>query len=179
MSSNFSISDWTAIAEHHRQHLTPAGPLDAHHRAQIAQAEEQIATLNATVHKAEMRQRALALADNDTSKRKKSLFKWVIEKRGAIENVCSLLEEVRYYIVHELAHDPDSLSPLTPAIIQAQIGAPHSAQWRDFQLRVIKKLKDQGSFGPGENNEMSDFEDTAGGCDEIVHEAAFAVLEGK
>lgn len=179
MPSNFSISEWTAIAEHHRQHLMPAGPLEAHHRAQIAHAEEQLATMNATAHKAEMRQRALALADNDTSKRKKSLFKWVIEKHGAIENVCGLLEEVRYYIVHELAHDTASFPHLTPAVIHAQIGAPHSAQWRDFQLRVIKKLKDQGSFGPDEDNKMSDFEDTASGCDEIVQDAAFAVLEGK
>lgn len=175
MSSNFSISDWTAIAEHHRQHLMPAGPLEAHHRAQIAHAEKQIADLNATAHKAEMRQRALALADNDTSKRKKSLYKWVIEKRGVIENVCNLLEEVRTYMMDE--HMLASYPHLSPAIIQAQIGAPHSAQWRDFQLRVIKKLKDQGSFGPGEDNEMYDFEDTASGCDEIVHEAAFAVLE--
>jgi hypothetical protein len=183
---SFSLSDWQAIAEHHRQQLA-SGVLNAYHRAQITYAERQFASMSATIHKAELRQRALALADTVSSKRKKSLFKWVVEKRNAVENVCSILEELRPYLMTfnasagagpPLAYDLDDVNPaFTPAFLQAQCGAPHSDQWRNFQLRVIKQLLDDGSFGPHENNEMCDFEDTASGCDEIVQEAAFAVLE--
>jgi hypothetical protein len=174
---SFSLSDWQAIAEHHRQQLA-SGVLNAYHRAQITYAERQFASMSATIHKAELRQRALALADTVSSKRKKSLFKWVVEKRNAVENVCNILEELRPYLMTLDSEGERDVNPaFTPAFLQAQCGAPHSDQWRNFQLRVIKQLLDDGSFGPHENNEMCDFEDTASGCDETVQEAAFAVLE--
>jgi hypothetical protein len=174
---SFSLSDWQAIAEHHRQQLA-SGVLNAYHRAQITYAERQFASMSATIHKAELRQRALALADTVSSKRKKSLFKWVVEKRNAVENVCNILEELRPYLMTLDSEDEDDdVNPaFTPAFLQAQCGAPHSDQWRDFQFRVIKQLLDDGTFAP-HGGELCDFEDTASGCDETVQEAAFAVLE--
>lgn len=164
MTMTMSLSEWSAVAEHHRQNLGSA--LGRYHQQQLDIAEAACRRILATEHAATMRQRALALADNDTSKRKKSLYKWVIEKRDAVENICGILETCR-----------DALLDCRGPAILSQIGAQDSDQWRDFQIRVIKKLKDDGSFEPSEFNEMNDFEDTASGCDEIVWASAMAVLE--
>uniref|UniRef100_A0A6C0KYM2 Uncharacterized protein n=1 Tax=viral metagenome TaxID=1070528 RepID=A0A6C0KYM2_9ZZZZ len=175
---SFSLSDWQAIAEHHRQQLT-SGTLNAYHRAQIAYAEKQFASLSGAVHMADLHQRALALADTLPSKRKKALFKWLVEKHDAVENVCNILEDVRPYLMTlgSAGAEDNVNAAFTPAFIQAQCGMPNSDQWRDFQLRVIKQLLDDGSFGLHASHALCDFEDTASGCDETVQEAAFAVLE--
>jgi hypothetical protein len=56
------------------------------------------------------------------------------------------------------------------------LGGRDTLKWQEFKLRVIHYLHSQGSFHT-EGGGYDDFEDTAGGCDEITWDAACYLLE--
>ena len=98
------------------------------------------------------------VAGLDESKKWK---KRALEKYSFVDNICDLLDELYYY----LYEDQDKKKE-----IRAIIGKKGTNKWIRFQVSVIKYLKDEGSI------EDEDYDDTANGCDEIVQDAAFDVL---
>jgi hypothetical protein len=58
------------------------------------------------------------------------------------------------------------------------LGGRHTFKWQEFKLRVVGYLYNRGSFGyEAAEQGYDDFEDTAGGCDEIAWNAACFLLE--
>jgi len=57
------------------------------------------------------------------------------------------------------------------------MGVCMSRKWQLFVLDVICQLKKQGCFEPDETGWVDNFEDTAGGCDEITWDAACLLIE--
>jgi hypothetical protein len=104
----------------------------------------------------------------DDSKKDKAAWNKLI-RRGLIENVQSILFEC-YPMLRNKSSNPDGYKAAR------EFGGRDSAKWQQFSLRVIHYLKVKGSFGIGTEYE-SDFEDTAGGCDEITWDAACYLLE--
>lgn len=141
-------------------------------KEQLAAAEQQLKTLFPdegriySVTDAEV----LALAKNDKVIFKRG-WKKIIDE-GLLDNVQSLLEECRDYFLQDDEHE----AGFTEAAKKV-MGTPNSKEWAPFTLDVIKHLKKQGSFGDGVEDEMNNFEDTAGGCDEVTQDAAIAVIE--
>jgi hypothetical protein len=87
---------------------------------------------------------------------------------GLVENVFGILEEC-YRSLRTKSSNPDGWKAARA------LGGRDTKKWQDFKLRVIKYLHDKGSFH-SENGTFDDYEDTAGGCDEITWDAALAVL---
>jgi hypothetical protein len=85
-----------------------------------------------------------------------------------VENVSGILEEC-YRSLRTKSSNPDGWKAARA------LGGRETKKWQDFKLRVIKYLYEKGSFH-SENGTFDDFEDTAGGCDEITWDAALAVL---
>jgi len=58
------------------------------------------------------------------------------------------------------------------------LGSKDSLKFQQFMFKVIKRLFAEGSFGSDKDEYgFLNFEDTAGGCDEIAWNAGLAVLE--
>jgi hypothetical protein len=53
-----------------------------------------------------------------------------------------------------------------------------SAEWREFVFKLIQHLFKKKAFDE-EDGSIDDFDDTAGGCDEVVWNAAVELLEKK
>jgi len=117
---------------------------------QLAHARAQLET-----HKNKLNAQVIEMADKDTDAYKKG-WKEVIDQ-GLVGNVQGILEECYSHLCEEVP------------TAREQIGS------ETFLLKVIQKLKDEGSFGNVRDG-FDDFEDTAGGCDEITWDAALDLL---
>ena len=165
------IEDWRAIAAFHTeglakaeakiQELTSAAPAPA---AAAPQAEEQLLSRSA-VHA------LVAKMASDDSKKDKADWNKLI-KRGVIENIQGILLDC-YSSLRAKDSNPHGWKAAR------ELGGRDSVKWQQFGLRVIQKLYEQRAFGVGssENDGLDDFEDTAGGCDEITWDAAVELLE--
>ena len=144
----------------------------ASHKEQLAAAELQLKTLYPdegriySVSDAEV----LALAKKDKAIFKRE-WKRIIDE-GLVDNVQHILEECRDYFLYDDGHETEFREAA-----KRVMGAPNSKEWATFTLDVIKHLKKQGSFGDGVEDEMNNFEDTAGGCDEVTQDAAISIIE--
>ena len=164
---NSIIDEWRAIA--------------AYHTAALAQAEAKIAELSASgapppavaappvelhLSPTEFKHLVIQMGANDAKKAKAGWNKLIA--RGLIQNVQGILED---------CYDSLRLKDSNPEGWKAarELGARGSVKWQKFTLRVIQHLKAEGSFGVGTEYE-NDFEDTAGGCDEITWNAACHLL---
>jgi hypothetical protein len=110
----------------------------------------------------------LKMAAHDT-KGYKTEWKKIIE-RGMVDNVERILEECHEYFCSDFECD----SVINQSLLT--LGPSSGAKWKKFCVRVIQYLKVNGSFGTPEEG-LDDFEDTAGGCDEITQDAAIYLLE--
>ena len=130
----------------------------------ILSLEKQLADANSQLetHKNKLDAQVIKMADKDTAEYQNG-WKEVIEQ-GLVRNVECILEECYSHLCEE--------SPTA----REQMGEIGSETWELFLLKVIQKLKDQGSFGRDDEYGLDDFEDTAGGCDEITWDAALDVL---
>jgi len=84
--------------------------------------------------------------------------KFVTEEYGVVDNIVEILDE---------CYDPFVESFENPIPI---IGKFKSAEWREFQLKVIARLINPYKMG-------DNFGDTANGCDEIAWDAGIEVIE--
>jgi len=144
----------------------------ANYKRQLAAAEQQMKILYPdegriyTVNKDDV----LALAKNDTAAFNKAWKKIVDE--DLVKNIQNILEECHYYIINY-----DNNEEFVEKA-KKKMGAINSKEWASFTLEVITYLKNQGSFGdPSSKYGLDNFEDTAGGCDEITHDAVVDIIK--
>ena len=90
-------------------------------------------------------------------------------KAGIRENINSILEECR-----DVFTEKGQFEELTCKEVHAII-----KDWPTFCRKVYAHLKADGSFLSGDEHIFNDFEDTAGGCDEIVWDAACEIINKK
>jgi hypothetical protein len=109
----------------------------------------------------EMQRKALELFPEDAA------WKQIIDN-SLVENIASILSECYKSLLEELPN---------PNKTMAIMGSFGSRKWQLFVLDVICQLKKQGCFKPDETGWMDNFEDTAGGCDEITWDAACLLIE--
>lgn len=148
----------------------------ANHQAQLAVAEQQLKMLYPdegrifTVSEKDV----LALADGARPAFKKG-WKRIVCEEDLVENVQRILLECRDYFLSDGGED---MGENFLAAAKKKMGDLNSKEWATFTLEVIAHLYEQGSFGD-ENDEcgFDNFEDTAGGCDEVTQEAAIHVIE--
>ena len=152
-----TLDEWHAIADYHKKALAQA-------QAKIVEltpAEEKLLSRSA-VHA------LVAKMGADDSKKDKAEWNILI-KRGMIENVQGILWEC-YPSLRLKDSNPEGWKAAR------ELGARDGAKWQQFGLRVIERLKKQGCFGIGSADGLDDFEDTAGGCDEITWNVACELL---
>ena len=114
-------------------------------------------------------ERVLALADGLSPATKKE-WKRVVVKEDLVENVLYILEDC-----HGNLQDPKCVEDVAE-IAKERMGELRSLKWKEFAFCVIQYLWKNGSFGNLEDG-FDNFEDTAGGCDEITWNAALYLLE--
>ena len=144
----------------------------AFHREALTKAEKQLYDLECPPEtrpttKEVMRKRAIAMETRTAYKRN---WKMAIEQ-GLVENVQGILDECADY----LCHDKADFEAEFVAAAKARFGKAGSLQRQEFTLLVIKYLKHNGSFIDEEGG-FDDFEDTAGGCDEVTQDAAMYLI---
>ena len=101
----------------------------------------------------------------------KAGWRKLVTNRGMVENVFGILEEC-YPSLRTKSSNPEGWKAAR------ELGGRQTLKWQSFKLRVIEHLYKKGSFGsPDEEGGFQDFEDTAGGCDEVAWDAACYLLE--
>jgi len=162
------LNEWSAIADYHAAGLAQAhakiAELSVAPAAAAPQAQEQEKLLSRSAIHA-----LVAKMASDDSKKDKADWNKLI-KRGVFENVQGILLDC-YSSLRAEDSNPDGWKAAR------ELGGRDSVKWPQFTLRVIQKLKDQRAFNIGSENGLDDFEDTAGGCDEITWDAAVELLE--
>jgi hypothetical protein len=143
------------------------------HREALAKAEAQLYDLEfppetRPTTREVMRQRVIAM---EGRKAYKPSWKKAIE-RGLAENVQDILDDCADY----LYYDRDNPSEFIEAA-KERLGKANSLHRQEFTLLVIQYLHTKGSFYNEDTQDFDDFEDTAGGCDEITQEAAMYLIE--
>jgi hypothetical protein len=98
----------------------------------------------------------------------KASWKKFVNKGGVIPNVFRILEDC-YPSLRSKDSNEDGF------VAARALGGRDSLKWQEFKLRVIHYLTLHGSFHK-EGGGFDDFEDTAGGCDEITWDAACYLL---
>jgi hypothetical protein len=118
----------------------------------------------------QLRQEVIKMAATKDKKFKAGWRKLVNDAR-VVENVFGIIEEC-YPSLRTKDRNPEGWKAAR------ELGARDTLKWQSFKLRVIQYLYKDGSFGgPDEETGFNDFEDTAGGCDEIAWDAACYLLE--
>jgi len=160
MASTLPIDELRRTVAFHREALSKA-------EAALRDLEEPPETRPMT--KAVMMARAIAIENRTAFKLH---WKMAIE-RGLVENVQSILKECADY----LCHDEDDLGAEFVAAANVRFGKADSLQRQEFTLLLIKYLHRSGSFHCEATRDFDDFEDTAGGCDEVTQDAAIYLIE--
>ena len=132
----------------------------------VATEEEKLLTQN------QLRQEVIKIAANENKAYKSAWRKLVMQKySGVVENVFGILEDC-YWPLRTKSSNPEGWKAAR------ELGGRQTLKWQSFKLRVIQYLQNEGSFGsPDEEGGFNDFEDTAGGCDEIAWDAACHLLK--
>lgn len=101
---------------------------------------------------------------------KKVLAAWKrVLKEGLRHNISSILNECRDYFMED-----DAIDGMTPKQVHAVI-----KDWPAFCNELFASLKKDGSLISGDEHIFDNFEDTAGGCDEILQNKAIAFIQKK
>jgi len=118
--------------------------------------------------KAQLRQEVINLERRTAMK-----YGWkrFVNNRNVVENVFAILEDC-YPSLRLKDSNPEGWEAARA------LGGRHTFKWQEFKLRVVGYLYNRGSFGYEAAEEgYNDFEDTAGGCDEVAWNAACFLLE--
>ena len=94
-------------------------------------------------------------------------WKRFVNKGGLIPNVFGILEDCYSSLRSKDSNEEGFMAARA-------LGGRDTLKWQEFKLRVIHYLTVHGSFYT--NGGYDDFEDTAGGCDEITWDAACYLL---
>jgi len=132
----------------------------AYHKEQLAIAEKKIKELQPDV-------KSLVIAIETRNAYKRGWKKVVDE--GLFDNVSNILEECYAYLISSGEMEDEFI-----AKAKNMMGKIGSLKWQNFTLEVIKYLHKKGSFYC--DGEFDNFEDTAGGCDEITQDAVMDLI---
>ena len=144
--------------------LTELQKIVEYHRTELEKAETELNNL-----KEVMRSRVIAMENRLAYK-----YDWKrAVERGLVENVEGILEECADY----LCNDEDDLGAEFVAAAKLRFGKKNTLERQEFTLLVIQYLRSRGSFHCEETHLFDDFEDTAGGCDEVTQDAAMYLIE--
>jgi hypothetical protein len=139
-------------------------------RNQLAQIEGEIQKMEALKPTTDEPDQPLTIEimRNTVAKRSKST-KWtnfVKAAYGVVDNIITILDEC--YSPYK-----DYIKTTYPGKDYVSIIGPrHSKAWQMFQLKVIEELLDPNDFDTD-----YDYEDTAGGCDEVAWDAGLEVIK--
>ena len=130
-------------------------------RALAADLRKQLAEVESKIKAKEMDFNSQVAAMDECPVWKKR----AMDPHGFVYNVCELLNDGYQYMCEEYGGKT----------LRSVAGKPGTDKWEDFQLRVIQHLKDTGVFGS--DDYFEDFEDTAGGCDEVLQDETDNVIK--
>ena len=125
-------------------------------KSQLADVQNKIANLKPKPTIDDMRQTVASWYEC------KKWKKFVSKEYGVVDNIVDILDDCYEPFVDSIEEEFPDKDP------KSIIGKFKSAEWREFQLKVITKL-----INP---SKMDDFEDTANGCDEIAWDAGLEVI---
>ena len=168
LANQMSLIDLEALQAHVASLISsfpPAADAAAASAAAAAtEVEEKLLTQN------QLRQEVIKMAATK-GKAFKAGWRKLVTNRGMVENVFGILEEC-YPNLRTKSSNPEGWKAAR------DLGGRQTLKWQSFKLRVIEHLYEKGSFGsPDKEAGFQDFEDTAGGCDEITWDAACHLLE--
>jgi hypothetical protein len=114
----------------------------------------------------------------------KSKWKRHVAKGNLLPNMQSILDEQTYrsYLDMDLPENPTE-EQKREAEERSQkfklyLGPFGDLKWQEFVLKIIHNLLKAGAFRDRhEEDGYDDFEDTAGGCDELTWDAGMKILE--
>jgi len=144
--------------------LTELKEIVAHHRTELEKAE-------AALHDREdgIKMRVIAMENRRAYK-----YDWKrAVERGLVKNVQRILDESADY----LCHDEDDLGAEFVVAAKQRFGKEDTPEREEFCILVIHYLRSRGSFHCENTRTFDDFEDTAGGCDEVTQNAAMYLIE--
>ena len=160
LANQMSLIDLEALQAHVASLISGFPPA----AAAATEVEEKLLTPN------QLRQEVIKMAATK-GKAFKAGWRKLVTNRGMVENVFGILEEC-YPNLRTKSSNPEGWKAAR------DLGGRQTLKWQSFKLRVIEHLYEKGSFGsPDEEEGFQDFEDTAGGCDEITWDAACHLLE--
>jgi hypothetical protein len=136
----------------------------------IAEAKKVLAELEKQLpppYVSNINERVLKLADKSSSNIKQA-FKQAIDE-GLVVNIDGFLREC-----HDAFVDEYSENAIT---IMGKHGEFTTLKWDNFVFSVIERLFKKKVFTIEEDGCIDTFEDTAGGCDEIVWTEACKIIE--
>lgn len=138
---------------------------------QLQQLEKQLWELENPVETRplsydEMKKRVIAFEKSATYKKK---WKEAIEN-DLLDNVQRIVDDCYY-----AWQDKDSCSEKVSKAAKA-LGRPDSLKWQLFTLKIIERLHNQGSFWSEQDGWFDTYDDTAGGCDELVWDEGCYIL---
>jgi hypothetical protein len=139
-------------------------------RNQLAQIEAEIQKMEAVPPPPNVKEQPLTIEEmrNTVAKRSKSTkwTKFVKTTYGVVDNIITILDEC--YSPYK-----DYIKTTYPGKDYVSIIGPrHSKAWQMFQLKVMDELLDPNDFDTD-----YDYEDTAGGCDEVAWDAGLEVIK--
>ena len=169
MASSSPIEQWKALADYHSAQLLKA-------QTMLDEFEKNGEPKEKTLTQAEMEERMIEF---ETRKAYKHSWKKVVEE--LLENVQGILNEDTYYSYLEVEVADNATAEEKREAkekskkIKAYLGPFNGLKWQLFVLKIIKKLHDDGSFY--QDGRFDNFEDTAGGCDEVAWFAGVEIID--
>lgn len=159
-------------------------------RARLKLTTEQLATLEKQLWDLENPVETRPLSDDEMRKRvidvetrKAYTRSWKKAiKDGLLENIQSIMNDDTYQAYLEVdveenaTEEEKSAAELRSKMRKAYLGPFGDLTWQLFILQIIKNLHKRGSFWMEEGG-FDTFEDTAGGCDEILWEEGSNILD--
>lgn len=152
------IDAWKAIAKFHEEQLAIAK----------TKVQEMEAPVEVLLTEAEMKKRVIAL---ETRTAMKFSWKKAVEN-GLVSNVQHILNEC-----YDSYRDREEMGAEFVAKAKERMGKRGSLKWQLFALDVITQLKKNHSFCNEDTKDFDDFEDTAGGCDEVTWNVGIDIIE--
>jgi uncharacterized coiled-coil protein SlyX len=159
-------------------------------KAQLLLQTQQLAVLEKQLFDLENPVETRPLSDAEMEKRvidleTRKAFKWSWKRAiddGLLSNIVGIMNECTYlsYIeidVGENATDEEKRAAKEKSEkYKAYLGPFGGLKWQLFLLQIIKNLHKEGSFVDEEGG-FDTFEDTAGGCDEILYMEGCEILK--
>lgn len=158
------IDEWKAIVLYHKKQLAAAEKHLAAAEKHLWEQENPVETR--PISDAEMKKRVIALETRTAYK-----FSWKrAVNAGLLDNVQCLVNEC-YGPWREKGRTNENIVAAVK-----KLGKVGTLKWQLFTLQIIENLRNKNSFHRAAEG-FDTFEDTAGGCDEIVWDAGCDILD--